>query len=334
MVYRIFTMQRYTLLRATGLQLTPFFSVHWHSGTYKNRLMHIYTRRFQQITDCTVIMKNGAKSFRAKQMNPVDSPGAFGIGRAQALPTHLVPAGKCDGIVILMAIREGESQFVTLKPPQKVNLMRSIHFIVADAPMRSAVGLERIHRRRFKSQHGRVISFRPRSCQCLRIDRSLLRAGGKGQHPRQDKNPLFHRNFLFINPLLLTILHVDGAIRSRSRSSSSRPGLVNAKGSGTKPSLQHATGNVFLAFRGRSRAAARRGEHLRPVSCPETCWERRAPLHDRGRAGSGGHRCMGAVSLHECCFILARGGERFPCVSWPPTCCSTARGTVEAGFVP
>jgi hypothetical protein len=85
---------------------------------------------------------------------------------------------------------------------------------------------------------------------------------------------MFHRNFLSINPLLLTILHVDGAIRSRSRSSSSRPGLVNAKGSGTKPSLQHAPGNVFLVNRSRSRAAARRGEQLGPVSCPDTYWER------------------------------------------------------------
>ena len=99
---------------------------------------------------------------------------------------------------------------------------------------------------------------------------------------------------------------------------------------------KHGTGNVSLVNRSRPRAAARRGERLGPVSCPDTCWERRALLHDRGRAGERFRwvRCMGAVSLHECGSVLARARERFPCVSWPPTCCSMAWGTVGDGFVP
>ena len=87
--------------------------------------------------------------------------------------------------------------------------------------------------------------------------------------------------------------------------------------------IQHALGNVFLAFRSRPRAAARRGERLGPVSCPGTCW-----------GAVRCFRCMGAISLRGCGFVLARGGERFPRESWPPTCCSTARETVGAGFVP
>ena len=43
---------------------------------------------------------------------------------------------------------------------------------------------------------------------------------------------------------------------------------------------------------------------------------------------------MGAISLRGCGFVLARARERFPCVSWPPTCCSMAWGTVGAGVVP
>ena len=50
--------------------------------------------------------------------------------------------------------------------------------------------------------------------------------------------------------------------------------------SGCGSFLQHVAGNVFLAFRSRARAVARRREQLWPGSCPGTCW------------GAEGHSCM------------------------------------------
>ena len=200
--------------------------------------------------------------------------------------------------------------------------MRRIHFIVADAPMRRAVGLERIHGRRLKSQHGRVVNFSPRSCQCLRIDQPLLRAGREGQHPHPKKNPTFHRNFLFINPLPLKILHTTSATCAR-RASSTRQGTFPLRFVAAHV-LQHGAGNVWARLRARGRAGERRGTVACPGMCLGTCW-----------GAVKRFCCTGAISLRGYGSVLARDGERFPCVSCGrPRAAARARGTVMVGFVP
>ncbi len=93
--------------------------------------------------------------------------------------------------------------------------------------------------------------------------------------------------------------------------------------------LQHAAGNVSPAFRSRSRAAARHGERLGPVACPETCWKQ---LRARKRAGNGLGNFVAWVLLHLFVPFHAAKGLWFSFLGAVPFS-STRQGTFPLRFV-